>query len=140
MEQSFTVVTARDYCGDTARIIVMYPAERRLEYKAPQKLEDGERLVGKFDYDRTMTEIKRWLFSVGPDDVTYHSSFDSSSEYEAWKAELLPTDSNPAWEIVIEYVNNGIAAFICEDGHPFPKIFDEICNYAERSSAKRKAG
>ena len=139
MEQSITVVTARDYCGDTARMIVMYPAERRLEYKT-QKPEDGERLVEKFDYDRTMTEVKRWLFSVGPDDVTYHSSFDSSSEYEAWKAELLPADNDPAWEITIEYENNGIAAFICEDAHPFPKIFEEICDYAERNSAKRKAG
>ena len=139
MEQSISTVTARDYCGDTARMIVMYPAERRLEYKT-QKPEDGERFVEKFDYDRTMTEIKRWLFSVGPDDVTYHSSFDSSSEYEAWKAELLPVDSDSAWEITIEYENNGIAAFICEDVHPFPKIFEEICDYAERNSAKLKAG
>jgi len=130
---NMTTITARNLDAEDASMIVMYLPQHRLTLSNPLKPEDAKKTVALFDCDRAITEIKRWFFSVGPGDVTYHKSFDNEDEYTAWRAELPCEDHEVSWDVLIEYESGGMTTFVCTGSQTFPEIFRQITEFARKA-------
>lgn len=125
-------ITARDFGSDCPRMITMRPSTRKAEYANPVAPAEGMRLVKRIDFGAVLGAVKRWLYSAGPDDVTYYGTFDNEDQFEVWRGELFCEDYEVVWDVTVEYTSGAVAAFVCTGNQPFPEVFDKACMSAEK--------
>lgn len=111
--------------GGKGYILTICSTDRKIVWQDCSGNSFGRRVPDREEFERIMSRIKQWLLNAGPDDATYYGQFKSVGEFDEWCAELLCEDCEVKWDVICEYSDGSLAAYVCTDSREFPEPLGE---------------